>query len=90
MAIVQAGKPFNAADLKFAAGNIAAHLRDLFQQAEQLRGQLATMADADLVILGLTQAEVDAIKGLYVGDLPAIRTSFNSAGWLPKLLGLGV
>ena len=88
--IVQAGKTFDAADIKFAAGNLASHLRDHFQQAEQFRAQLVTMADADLVTLGLSQDEVNAIKGFYNGDLPAIREDFNGASWLPKLLGLGI
>ena len=52
------------------------------------------MADADLIALTpldtLSQADVDAIKGFYNGDLPAIRTSFNASAWLPKLLGTGV
>ena len=90
MSIVQAGKTFTATDVKSAAGNIASHLRDHLQQAENFRAQLASFADADLVTLGLTQDEVDAIKGVYIGDLPAIRTSFLASGWLPKVLGLGV
>lgn len=90
MAIVQAGKTFTKDDIKYAAGNIASRLRDHFQQAEQFRTQMISFADADLIALGLTQAEVDAIKGLYNGDLPPIRTSFNNASWLTRLLGIGV
>ena len=94
MAIVQAGKQFTAAQTKALAGDIASHLRDFFQQGEQFRLQLVTFSDADLIALGLTQPEVDAIKGFFTGagagDLVDLRNRFAGSGWAPKLLGLGV
>ena len=55
MPIVQAGKTFTAADLKLNAGNLAAALRDAATNGMQLKAQLDTWPDADLVTLGLTQ-----------------------------------
>ena len=90
MALVQAGKKFTAAEMKALAGDLASHLRDHLADADQFRSQLASFVDADLVALGLTQPEIDAIKGFYIGDLPPIRTSFLASSWLTRLLGLGV
>lgn len=90
MAIVQAGKTFTAAELKSTAGQMASQLHNFLQMGDVFRAQLATWVDADLITLGLTQPEVDAIKGFYIGDLPAIRTSLLASAWMRKLLGLGV
>lgn len=90
MAIVMAGKVFDKDDVKEAAGNIAAHLVNFAQQGTNFSTQLQTMQDADLITLGLTQSEVDAIKGFFVGDLPTITTALQNSIWIKKLLGIGV
>lgn len=94
MAIVQAGKQFTAPDVKVLAGNVVSHVRDFLQQGEQFRLQLTTFGDADLVALGLSQPEIDAIKGFFTGagagDLVDLRNRFLASAWAPKLLGLGV
>lgn len=91
MPLVQAGKTFTGPDLKKTAGELAAHLLNNFQQAEAFRAQLATFVDADVVALGgITQPELDAIKGFFVGDIPGMRTTFLASAWLRRLLGLGV
>lgn len=90
MAIVQAGKQFDKDDVKETAGNIASHLVNFTQQGTNFSTQLQTMQDADLITLGLTQDEIDAIKGFYVGDLPAIYTALQNSTWIKKLLGTGV
>jgi hypothetical protein len=90
MAIIQAGKQFTAADIKLTAGNLAAMIVDHAQSGQDFGGQLSTMADADLIALGLTQAECDTIKGFYNGELPAIITSIKNSYHLRSLLGLGV
>ena len=90
MAIVQAGKQFTADELQQQAGNLAALLRDHATDGMQFKAQLETWTDADLITLGLAQEEIDAIKGFYVGDLPAIYTAITASTWIKKLLGIGV
>ena len=90
MAIIQAGKQFTADDLQRTAGDLASHLTNFTQDAHDFATQLQTWTDADLLALGLEQAEIDAIKGFYIGDLPAIRSALQASTWLKQLLGLGV
>lgn len=90
MAITQAGKQFTADDLQDTAGDLAAQLRDSLQRGSNLRVQLESWPDADLVALGLTQEEVNAIKGFYIGDLPAMANLLTSSVWVKQLLGAGV
>ena len=90
MAIEQAGKQFTADELQETAGSLASHLRDFLQQGDNLRIQLETWPDADLVALGLAQDEINAIKGFYIGDLPAIQTEFAASTWVKQLIGMGV
>jgi hypothetical protein len=90
MAIVQAGKAFTAADLKRTAGDLAALLTGSAQDGGAFRVQLESWPDAELVDLGLTQEEINAIKGFYVGDLPAIAALIQQSTWVKQLLGLGV
>lgn len=90
MAIVQAGKQFTAADLQQTAGNLASMLRDHATDGMQLKAQLETWPDADLIALGLEQAEIDAIKGFFIGDLPAIYNALVASTWIKRLLGTGV
>jgi hypothetical protein len=89
MAIVQAGKQFTADDLQRRAGDLAATLGGVLQQANNLRVQLETWPDADLITLGLTQEEINAIKGFYVGDLPGLYNAFAASVWVKQLLGTG-
>ena len=90
MAIVQAGKQFTAEDLQRDAGNNAAMLRDHAVDGMQVKAQLESWTDADLITLGLTQEEIDAIKGFYIGDLPGIYNILTASTWIKKLLGTGV
>jgi hypothetical protein len=90
MAIVQAGKPFTADDLKSTAGNLATLLRGVVQDGSDFRIQLESWPDADLIELGLAQDEINAIKGFYVGDLPAIAATLQASTWIKQLLGTGV
>jgi len=89
MPIVQAGRTFTAADLKMTAGNLASFLRDAIQNAADLRVQLESFPDADLLAMGLTQEEINAQKGFFIGDLPAIQSAFTGSTWVKQLLGLG-
>ena len=90
MAIVQAGKQFTADELQRQAGDLAALLRDATQRGNNLRVQLEAWPDPDLIMLGLTQEEVQAIKGFYVGDLPPISNLLAQSVWIKQLLGTGV
>jgi hypothetical protein len=90
MAIVQAGKQFSNIQLKDAAGATATAIRDSIQNGMDLKVQLESWPDADLIELGLTQPEIDAMKGFFVGDLPALATQLQASTWLKQLLGLGV
>lgn len=90
MAIVQAGRQFTSDDLLTTAGNIATVLRNAIQQANDYRVQLESWPDGDLLELGLSQEQVNAQKGFYVGDLPAIRDQFANSTWVKQLLGTGV
>jgi len=90
MALVQAGKQFTADDLQRTAGQLATMIRDALSGATDFRIQLESMPDADLILLGLTQEEVNAIKGFYVGDVPALANLFTASAWVKQLLGLGV
>jgi hypothetical protein len=89
MAIVQAGKQFTAESLQLQAGDLASLLRDTLSRCDQFRVQLETWPDPDLVTLGLEQAEINAIKGFFVGDLPPLVASFKASTWVKQLLGLG-
>jgi len=88
--IVQAGKQFSNLQLKDTAGTIATSIRDAVQNGMDLKVQLESWPDADLIELGLTQPEIDAMKGFYVGDLPGIAASLQASTWIKQLLGLGV
>jgi len=90
MPIVQAGKQFTKADLQQTAGTLAALLVDHTQSAHDFAIQLQTWPDADLLELGLTQPDIDAIKGFFVGDLPTIYNALVASTWVKKLIGLGV
>jgi len=90
MAIVMAGKTFTKDDVKRTAGQVSAALTDLVQQANDFRVQLESWPDPDLIELGLSQPEINAIKGFYVGDLPAITAQLQASTWIKQLLGTGV
>lgn len=90
MALVMAGLSFTKESLKSTAGNIAMQIRERVQDGMDLKVQLESWPDADLITLGLTQEEINAIKGFYIGDLPAIATALSSSTWLKQLLGVGV
>ena len=90
MPIVQAGKQFTAADIKDAAGKLATWLQNSLTDSSEFHVQLESWPDADLVELGLTQEEINAIKGFFVGDLPAMTTAFQNSAWVKQLLGTSV
>jgi hypothetical protein len=90
MAITQAGKQFTAADVRNTAGTLAALITGAVQDGGAFRVQLESWPDADLITLGLSQEEVNAIKGFYVGDLPAIAAQLQASTWIKQLLGVGV
>lgn len=89
MAIVQAGKQFTAADLKATAGHNASLLVEFVQEGLNLKSQLESWPDPDLITLGLTQEEINAIKGFFIGDLPPIANLIQGSTWIKQLLGTG-
>ena len=90
MAIVQGGKQFTSNDLLFTAGQLATTLRNAIQQANAYKIQLESWPDADLLTLGLTQEQINAQKGFYVGDLTDIYDAFANSTWVKQLLGTGL
>lgn len=88
--IIQAGKQFDAAKLKYDAGQIAATIFGSIQDGTQIGTQLATWPDADLITLGLTQEEINALKGFFTGDLPGIANLLKQSTWIKQLLGTGI
>lgn len=90
MAIVQAGRQFTAEDLQRTAGDLASLLRDAATRGMQLKAQLETWTEADLITLGLALEEVNAIKGFFVADVPPIYTAISDSLWIKQLLGTGV
>jgi hypothetical protein len=90
MAIVQAGKPVSADQIKATAGNLATMIRDAVQSGGDFRVQLESWPDGDLLALGLTVEETNAIKGFFVGDLPAVANLIAGSAWIKQLLGTGV
>jgi hypothetical protein len=90
MALVQAGKQFTADTLKETAGNLASMLKDITQDGLDFKVQLESWTAGDLIELGLTQPEIDAIKGFYIGDLPAVASALQASVWLKMLVGTGV
>jgi hypothetical protein len=90
MPIVQAGRTFTADDVKRTAGNLASIITDGVQQGGDFRIQLESWPDADMITLGLSQEEVNALKGFFVGDLPALATLLAQSVWIKQLLGTGV
>lgn len=89
MAIVQGGKQFTADDLKFTAGQVATVMRNAIQSAWAYRLQLESWPDPDLVELGLTQDQINAQKGFYLGDMTDIYDKFINSAWVKQLLGTG-
>lgn len=90
MAIVQAGRPVTVDDVKATAGRLSTMIRDAVQDGNDFRVQLESWPDPDLVLLGLTQDEVNAIKGFFIGDLPQITALLQASTWIKQLLGTGV
>jgi hypothetical protein len=90
MAIVTAGRPVSGDDLKATAGRLAVMIRDGVQDGNAFRVQLESWSDPDLVTLGLSQDEINAIKGFFVGDLPQITALLQASTWIKQLLGTGV
>lgn len=90
MAIVQAGRQFTADDLENTAGALATNLRNAVSQANEFRVQLESWTDPDLVTLGLTQEQVNAMKGFFIGDMPGITNLMQASTWLKQLLGTGI
>jgi hypothetical protein len=90
MAIVQAGKQFTKEDLQRTAGDLASMIRDHIQSGMDFKIQLESWPDPDLVILGLTQEQVNAIKGFYIGDLPGLQNLLAQSVWIKQLVGTGV
>jgi len=90
VAIVQAGKQFTAADVKSTAGHVATMLSQFVEDGLGFKAQLESWPDADLIELGLSQSEINAVKGFYVGDLPAIAALLQGSSWVKQLLGTGV
>jgi hypothetical protein len=90
MAIVQAGKQFTKEDLQQTAGNLASMIRDHVQSAGDFARQLESWPDPDLIALGLSQEQINAIKGFYIGDLPALQADLLNSQWIKQLVGLGV
>jgi hypothetical protein len=90
MAIVQAGRQFTADDVKRTAGQLAAMLTQTAEDGEGFRVQLESWPASDLIELGLTQPEIDAIKGFFIGDLPTITAQLRASTWIKQLLGTGV
>jgi hypothetical protein len=90
MAIVQAGRQFTADDLKRTAGNLAGVLTQAVEDGQGFRVQLESWPDPDLIELGLSQSEINAIKGFFVGDLPMIGAQLQASTWIKQLLGTGV
>jgi hypothetical protein len=89
MAIVQAGKQFTKDDITLMAGNLASMIVDHVQTGMDFGNQLASMTDADLVALGLTQDQVTAIKGFFPGELTPIANLIRDSFFLRSLIGLG-
>lgn len=90
MALVQAGLSFTSDDLKRTAGQLATTLRNALQQGNDFRVQLESFPDPDLLELGLSQEQINAQKGFYIGDLPALVDGFAASAWVKQLLGLGL
>ena len=88
--IVQAGKQFTAATILETSGNLASFLVDTVQNGTDFGSQMNTMADADLVELGLSQEQIAAIKGFYVSELAPIAALIRDSFFLRSLIGLGV
>lgn len=90
MAIVQAGRQFTVDELQRQAGDLATFLRDSIQRGNNLRVQLESWPDADLVAMGMAQEEVNAMKGFFIGDLPALTNLLTASTWFKQLLGTGL
>lgn len=87
---VQPGLPYTVLELKYTAGTIAKDLRSALQRAATLRAYMLAQPDADLITFGLTQAEIDAIKGAYISEINGLKTTFDAFSWTPRLWGVTV
>lgn len=96
MPIIQAGKQFTADDVRRDYGDLAALALSVATRAMHAKAQLETWPDADLIALApgpsgraLTQEEINAIKGYFVGDQPAVYNLLVASAWIKQLLGTG-
>lgn len=87
---VMPGIPYTAADIKYAVGNISNSLRADLVRADNLKAFLATIVDADLISLGLTQAEVNIIRSAFATELSGLYTTFKTLTFIKQCWGLGL
>ncbi len=72
------------------AGEIAAKLKAQFDDAVALNEFFLRTANADLLELGFTQAEIDVLKSA-LADLAYMKgTSFDASAFVKQLYGMGV
>jgi len=85
-----AGTSPTAADIQYAAGQVALNLKKAFADAVSLNEFFLRSADADLVALGLTQTDVTLLKTAFA-DLAYMKASaFDSSTFVKQLWGLGI
>jgi hypothetical protein len=85
-----AGANPSAADIQFAAGKITLALKLNYDDAVAFNGFLLRHTDAELVALGIPEADVAILKSAFA-DLAYQRdTAFNSSNPVKLLWGLGI
>ena len=85
-----AGASPSAADIQYAAGQIALNLKKYYADAVSLNDFLLRTPDAALVALGILQADVTILKSA-LADLAYQKASaFDSSVPVKQLWGLGI
>lgn len=85
-----AGISPTAADIQYAAGQTALEIKQGYEDAMSINAYLLVTSDADLVALGITQADVTLLKAAYADLAYQKATAFDSSTSVKSLVGLGI
>ncbi len=85
-----AGISPSAADIQYAAGHTALKLKLAYEDAVSINDFLLATSDADLVTLGISQADVTVLKSAFADLAYQKGASFDSSQPVKRLVGLGI
>ena len=85
-----AGLSPTADDIQFACGRTALNLKRFYEDAVSINAYLLSKTDAELIALGISQADVTVLKSAYADLAFQKANAFDSSAFVKKLVGLGL